>query len=112
MSKRTLTLTLALCCTLLAAPASAMVRSDDVVGPKAQQSYKYSGTINTIDLGTRTITIDGTSYLFPSTQVTLRNKTKSVTQVQQLKKGMRIGFSATGGSGGNRATVTDVWVLE
>ena len=75
-------------------------------------TYQKSGTINSVDLGSRVIVIDGTSYLFPSSHVKLHTPTKSVTHAQQLKKGMHIGFSSKPGSAGARAQISDVWVLE
>lgn len=102
----------ALCATLTATPTSARVRVEDAAGTQTQSTYQKSGVINSIDLGSRVIVIDNVSYLFPSTTVTLKNKTATVTSTQQLKKGMRIGFNSKAGVGGNRAQITDVWILE
>ena len=78
----------------------------------ATSTYQKTGTISSVDLGSRAIVINSVSYLFPSTNVVLHNKTKAVTNAQQLKKGMRIGFSNTPGSAGSRPQITDVWILE
>ena len=75
-------------------------------------SYQKTGTISSIDLGSHVIVIDDISYLFPSSNVKLHTKTKSVTQAQQLKKGMHIGFSSKPGNAGTRAQISDVWILE
>lgn len=101
-----------LCAMLAAAPISARVRVGDAVGAQTQNAYQKSGVITSIDLGSRAIIIDGVGYLFPSSKVKLQNKTATVTNAQQLKKGMRIGFNSKPGSAGSRAQITEVWVLE
>jgi len=112
MKKSILLIITALCAAIMAAPASARVRVEDAAGAQTQSTYQKSGVINSIDLGSRAIVIDGVSYLFPSGNVKLHNKTTTVTNAQQLRKGMRIGFNSKPGSAGNRAQITDVWVLE
>jgi len=91
--------------------AIAVVGIDGKATAASTTSYQKSGTINSIDLGSRAIVIDGISYLFPSTNVKLHTKTKSVANAQQLKKGMHIGFNSKPGSAGARAQISDVWVL-
>lgn len=112
MKKSILLLSTALCIAIAAAPVSARVRADDAAGAQTQSAYQKSGVIHSIDLGSRAIVIDGVSYLFPSGNVKLHNKTAKVTNAQQLKKGMHIGFNSKPGSAGSRAQITDVWVLE
>ncbi|MBI5753095.1 MAG: hypothetical protein HZA59_13280 [Hydrogenophilales bacterium] len=112
MKNAILLLITTLCATIAAAPVSARVRVDDTAGAQTQSAYQKSGVINSIDLGSRAIVIDGVSYLFPSGNVKLHNKTATVTTAQQLKKNMRIGFNSKPGSAGSRAQITDVWVLE
>ena len=102
---------------LLAMLAAGPVAAIAVIGatgkvPAGAAAYQKTGTISSVDLGSRAIVVNGVSYLFPSGNVVLHNKTKSVTNAQQLKKGMRIGFSSSPGSAGNRATITDVWLLQ
>ena len=99
---------------LAAGPVAAIRIPGDPGVPAASASshYQKTGTINSVDLGSRAIVINGVSYLFPSTNVVLHNKTKAVTNAQQLKKDMRIGFSNTPGNAGSRPRITDVWVLE
>jgi len=90
-----------------------MIKDIDGKAPAASAtSYQNTGTINSIDLGSRAIVIDGVSYLFPSSNVKLHTKTKSVANAQQLKKGMHIGFNSKPGSVGTRPQISDVWVLE
>jgi len=112
MKHSVLLLITALCTAIAATPASARVRADDAAGAQTQSTYQKSGVIKSIDLGSRAIVINGVSYLFPSSNVKLRNKTATVTSAQQLKKGMSIGFNSKPGSAGSRAQITDVWVLE
>ena len=96
----------------VAAVAITTIGGKTPAASSATSTYQKTGTISSVDLGSRAIVINGVSYLFPSTNVVLHNKTKSVTNAQQLKKGMRIGFSNTPGSAGSRPQITDVWVLE
>lgn len=112
MKKSILLLITVLCAAMAAVPASARVRVEDAAGAQTQSTYQKSGKINSVDLGSRAIVIDGVSYLFPSSNVKLRNKTATVTSAQQLKKGMSIGFNSKPGSAGSRAQITDVWILE
>jgi len=113
MKHLTLLLPAALIVMLTSGQASAIaVANDPSRAAAASSTYQNSGVINSIDLGSRAIVIEGTSYLFPSTTVKLHKKTKTVTNAQQLKKGMRIGFNSKPGSVGSRAQITDVWVLE
>lgn len=98
---------------LLAGTVSAVtISSIDGKAPAASTTiYQQTGTINSIDLGSRAIVIDGVSYLFPSAKVKLHTKTKAVANAQQLKKGMQIGFNSKPGSAGARSQISDVWVL-
>lgn len=104
----------ALTAMLAAGPVAAIRIAGDPGVPAASASshYQKTGTISSVDLGSHAIVINGVSYLFPSTNVVLHNKTKAVTNAQQLKKGMRIGFSSTPGNAASRPQITDVWVLE
>ena len=103
-----------LCALLMAGSVSAIavVGADGKIITTSTTSYQQTGTINSIDLGSRAIVIDDISYLFPSSNVKLHTKIKSVKNAQQLKKGMRIGFNSKPGSAGARAQISDVWVLE
>lgn len=92
--------------------AIAVVGIDGKATAASTTSFQKTGTINSIDLGSRAIVIDGISYLFPSSNVKLHTKTKSVANAQQLKKGMHIGFNSKPGSAGVRPQISDVWVLE
>ncbi len=97
----------------IAVPAVAIMPPGDI-GKAAQGSSaaaQQTGTISKIDLGSRVITINGTTYSFLSTKVRLHNKTNAVSNAQQLKTGMRVGFSATPGVGGAKPHVTDIWLL-
>lgn len=107
-------ISIALAAMTAVSPAAAIKVEGDAGVPPASASSRYqkTGTISSIDLGSRVIVINGVSYLFPSTVVVLHNKTTSVANAQQLKKGMRIGFSNTLGSVGSRPQVTDIWLLE
>ena len=78
----------------------------------ATAPYQQSGTITKVDLGSQLIVIGGTSYLFSSTQVKLHNPNSSVSSAMQLKPGMKIGFTAKPGSPGNKAQITNVWLLD
>ena len=114
MKKTFILIPAALLATLAAGPVAAIALAGPagkVPAAGAASQYQKTGTIQSIDLGSRAIVINGVSYLFPSGNVVLHNKTKSVTNAQQLKKGMRIGFSSAPGSAGSRATITDVWLL-
>ena len=114
MRKSFILIPAALLATLAATPVAAIRIAGDAGVPAASAAshYQKTGTISSVDLGSRAIVINGVSYLFPSGNVVLHNKTKSVTNAQQLKKGMHIGFSSSPGSAGNRATITDVWLLQ
>ena len=112
MKNAILLLITALCTTIAVGSVSARVRVEDAAGAQTPNTYQKSGKINSVDLGSRAIVIDGVSYLFPSSNVKLRNKTTTVTSAQQLKKGMSIGFNSKPGSAGSRAQITDVWILE
>ena len=104
----------ALTAMLAAGPVAAIRIAGDPGVPAASVSshYQKTGTISSIDLGSRAIVVNGVSYLFPSTNVVLHNKTKGVTNAQQLKKGMHIGFSNTPGNASSRPLITDVWLLK
>ena len=104
----------ALAAILAAGPVAASRIAGDPGVPAASASshYQKTGTIGSVDLGSHAIVINGVSYLFPSTNVVLHNKTKAVTNAQQLKKGMRIGFSSTPGNAASRPLITDVWLLK
>lgn len=98
---------------LMALPATAiMVPGDAGKGiPGDNTAAQQTGAISKIDLGSRLITINGTTYSFLSTKVTLHNKTAAINNAQQLKPGMRVGFSATPGVAGAKPQVTDIWLL-
>jgi hypothetical protein len=114
MRKTFILLPAALLTVLAAGPVAAIA----IAGPAGKvpaaaspSQQQKTGTIESIDLGSRAIVINDVGYLFPSTNVVLHNKTSSVATAQQLKKGMRINFSSTPGSAGSRPTITDVWLL-
>jgi hypothetical protein len=82
-------------------------------GPIASETIERGGTVGGVDVGARSILVDGVVYTVPVGSVRIHFPPNRIsTSLADLKRGMQIRFTSQKNFGAPRVQVLEIWVTD